>query len=93
MSISVLWSILPKVLYFERRAILEGQSVPQGTRTQTFVAVAPRDIVAPLSGLFLSGNESDGPLGCPVTPSDFAQRHDYADKVMAFVDEFVTREK
>jgi len=85
-------SIIPRLLRFELRGFLEGQSVARGARTQTFVAVAPREVVAGLSGKFLSGNESDGPLGEPVAPSAFAQRDDYAAAVLAFADAFVAKE-
>ena len=57
------------------------------------MAVADRATVEPLSGKFLSGNTSDGPLGSPVTPSAFAQRDDYADTVYRFVEAFVAKER
>ena len=92
-GISTIMSILPRVLYHEFRGFIEGQSVSQGARTQTFVAVAPREIVSELNGKFISGNASDGPLGSPVKPSAFAQRDDYAEAVFQFVREFVEKEK
>jgi hypothetical protein len=69
------------------------QSIARGSRTQTFTAVAPVEYLKKISGLFLSGNSSDGPLGSPVAPSKFAQREDYADKVYSFVEAFVAKEK
>ena len=92
-GISTLMSILPRVLFHEFRGFIEGQSVSQGARTQTFVAVAPRETVSELSGKFLSGNASDGPLGSPVMPSAFAQRDDYAEAVFQFVSAFVEKER
>ena len=92
-GISTIMSILPRVLYHEFRGFVEGQSVSQGARTQTFVAVAPRETVSELSGKFLSGNTSDGPLGSPVKPSMFAQRDDYAETVFQFVTAFVEKER
>jgi nucleoside-diphosphate-sugar epimerase len=93
MTLGVLLSVLPRVLYHELRGLLEFQSVSKGTRTQLFAALAPRAAVAELNGKFLSGNETDGPLGSAVAPSAFAQREDYAEAVLAFVDAFVAREK
>ena len=72
---------------------MEGQSAARGARTQTIVATAPHAVVAELSGKFLSGNASDGPLGRPVAPCAVAQRDDYADAVLAFVDAFVAKER
>lgn len=89
----VLISILSRALYYEWRGLLESQSIAKGARTQTFLAVAPLDVVKPLSGKFLSGNTCDGPLYSPVTPSVFAQRDDYADKVLSFVEAFVEKER
>ena len=82
-------SIIPKVLYYEWRGVLEGQTAAQGARTQTWVAVAPRQELARISGAFLSGNTSDGPLGLPRAPCAVAQRDDYADAVLAFAAEFI----
>jgi len=90
--LSALCSILPRAAWYEGRSSLEGQSAAQGARTQTFVATAPRATVEPLSGKFLSGNETNGPLGRPVAPCAVAQRDDYADVVLAFADTFVRRE-
>jgi len=90
--VSALVSIVPRVLWYEFRGGLEGQSAAQGARTQTFVAAAPRAAVAPLSGLFLSGNLSDGPLGRPLEPCAVARRDDYADAVLEFADDYVRRE-
>ena len=81
------------MLGHEFRGLLEFQSVGKGARTQMFVAVAPRALLSGLSGSFLSGNETDGPLGCAVAPSAFAQREDYAGAVLAFVDAFIERER
>ena len=50
-------------------------------------------MLAGLSGAYLSGNASDGPLGLPVAPSAHAQRDDYADCVLAFVDAFVAQHR
>jgi len=93
MGICTLLDVLPKVFYYELRGFLDAQSIASGARTQTFVAVAPLDLIQPLSGKFLSGNPSDGPLGAPVQPSAFAQRDDYAEHVLKFADEFVASAK
>lgn len=92
LTLSSLFSVLSNVLRFELRALLEFQSVTKGARTQTFVAVAPLELIAPLNGTFLSGNESDGPLGQPFLASDFARRDDYAIKVSDFVEAFIKKE-
>ena len=88
-ALSALCSIVPKALWYEWRGMLEGQSAAQGARTQTWAAVAPRAELDPVSGCFFSGNRSDGPLGAPVAPCAVAQRDDYAEEVMRFVDAFV----
>ena len=93
MSAWSLMRLLPLIAYWEGRGMLEGQSAAQGARTQTFCAVAPPEVLAELSGAYLSGNASDGPLGLPVTPSAHAQRDDYADQVLAFVDAFVPKHR
>jgi len=92
MGVWSLLRLLSLVLYWEWRGILEGQSVGQGARTQTFLAVAPPDVVRSLSGRYLSGNSSDGPLGAAVAASELAQRHDYAARVLSFVDSYVSKE-
>ena len=83
---------LSNVLRFEFRALLEFQSVTKGARTQTFLSVAPIETVVALNGTFLSGNETDGPLGHPFPASDFSKRDDYAKKVNEFVDAFIKKE-
>jgi NAD(P)-dependent dehydrogenase (short-subunit alcohol dehydrogenase family) len=93
MGLAVLLSVLSRVLRWEFRGLVEFQSVGKGARTQMFAAVAPRAVVAELSGRFLSGNETDGPLGCASAPSPLAQRDDLAAAVLAFVDAFVARER
>jgi len=93
LGICALLDVLPKVFFYEWRGFLDAQSVAQGARTQTFVAVAPLEEITPLSGKFLSGNPSDGPLGAPVTPSAFAQRDDYAQAVLQFANEFIAKAK
>lgn len=76
---------------WELRGFLEGQTPAQGARTQTWVAVAPRDALTP-SGSYLSGNATDGPLGQPVKPSAIAASDEAVERVMAFVDAFVAKE-
>jgi len=93
MSIGVLLSVLPRAAYYEFAGLTENQSVGNGTRTQTYVAVAPIEEIKKINGTFLSGNITDGPLGKPVTPSKFAQRDDYAEIVYKFVNAFVNKEK
>lgn len=86
------WSLmrlLSLVLYWEWRGILEFQSAAAGARTQTFLAVAPISQVRPLTGKYLSGNVSDGPLGEAVEPSVLAKSDANAARVLAFVDLYV----
>ena len=92
LTLGSLFSVLSNVLRFEFRALLEFQSVTKGARTQTFLSVAPIEAVVALNGTFLSGNETDGPLGHPFPASDFAKRDDYAKKVKEFVDAFIKKE-
>jgi NAD(P)-dependent dehydrogenase (short-subunit alcohol dehydrogenase family) len=65
------------------------QSAAAGARTQTWAAVAPIDLLLPLSGVYLSGNANHGGLGAPVQPSPLAQRDDMASEVEKFVDRYV----
>ena len=46
MGLAVLLSVLPRVLRWEFRGLLELQSVGKGARTQMFAAAAPRAVVA-----------------------------------------------
>lgn len=93
MTLGMIFSVLSNVLRFEFRALLEFQSITKGARTQTFCAVIPKEIASSLNGKFLSGNESDGPLGLAFPASHFAQRDDYAKNVLEFVDAFISRER
>ena len=84
----VLWL----VARWELRGFLEGQTAATGARTQTWLAVAPRGELPP-TGAYLSGNATDGPLGRPVAPSALAASEEAVEKVMAYVDAFVERER
>ncbi len=86
-------SMLGPVLWYEFRSLMEGQDVHQGARTQTYAAAVPRAIAKELSGKYLSGNASDGPLGLPVATSRLAARDDYADEVLAFVEAYVAKQR
>lgn len=88
-----MFGMIPKMLCHELRGVLENQTIAMGARTQTFCIVAPREMVEKLSGKYLSGNETDGPLGEPVEPSLIAQREDYCDKVMEFIDAYMAKER
>jgi NAD(P)-dependent dehydrogenase (short-subunit alcohol dehydrogenase family) len=92
MGLWTLLRLLSLVFYWEWRGIIEFQSVEQGARTQTFLAVASPEALRELTGRYLSGNTSDGPLGAPVVPSTFAQNDEYATRVLNFVANYVQQE-
>jgi hypothetical protein len=68
------------------RVFVDGADA-RGARLQTWAAVAPLALVAPLSGLYLSGNAGVA-LGAPVAPSELGADGGLARRAFEWVEEF-----
>jgi len=85
-----LWSKIKQlwlIAMWEGKSALAGQNVGQVAKTQTWAAVAPSEIIACLSGLYLNGNAGYS-LGVPMQVSELAGNNKYAEAAFAFAERY-----